>query len=307
MRLASSHPQPRASNLWPVTSNLCLLPSAFCLLTSNFSSLQPPSVRLPRVSKLSVTVITRNEAADIGDALQSVAWADEIIVVDSESTDTTVAISRQFTDRVVVRAWPGYVDQKNYAASLAAHDWILSLDADERVTPALADQIKAVLAQPLSHAAFRFPRVSWHLGRWIRTTDWYPDHQLRLYDRRAARWTGQYVHEGLTVDGTIGELRGDLQHFPYRDIADHLETIDRYTSDAARQMHESGRRTNLVQCFAYPRLTFLRNYIVRGGFRDGVPGLIISAMNAFYAFLKLAKLWEMQSRASVNRDDTNMK
>jgi glycosyltransferase involved in cell wall biosynthesis len=256
------------------------------------------------VPKLSVTVITRNEAAAIGGALESVAWADEIIIVDSESTDDTVAIARRFTDRVVVRAWPGYVDQKNHAASLAGHDWILSLDADERVTPALAGQIKAALAQPPPHAAFRFPRVSRHLGRWIRTTDWYPDHQLRLYDRRSGRWTGTYVHEGLTVDGTIGDLPGELQHFPYRDISDHLETIERYTSQAARQMHESGRRTNLLQSFAYPRLTFLRNYIIRGGFRDGVPGLIISMMNAYYVFLKLAKLWEIQSGATAHHEDT---
>ena len=191
--------------------------------------------------KLSVTVITRNEAADIGAALASVAWADEIVVVDSESTDDTVAIARRHADRVVVRDWPGYVEQKNYAASLASHDWILSLDADERVTPALADEIKALLAAPEAHGnvAFRIPRVTWHLGRWIRTTDWYPDHQLRLYDRRSAQWTGRYVHEACRVRGSTGQLRGELQHFAYRDIADHLETIDRYTTYAARQMHGS--------------------------------------------------------------------
>jgi glycosyltransferase involved in cell wall biosynthesis len=254
------------------------------------------------VSKVSVTVITRNEASHLAAALESVSWADEIVVVDSESTDETVAIARRFTERVVVRAWPGYVDQKNYAASLAEHDWILSLDADERVTPALADHIRAALQVPSSRVAFRFPRVSWHLGRWIRTTDWYPDHQLRLYDRRHARWTGQYVHEGVSVDGAVGDLAGELEHFPYQSISDHLETIDRYTSHAARQMHESGRRTGLLQCLAYPRLTFIRNYIVRGGFRDGIPGLIISAMNAFYVFLKLAKLWELQSGTSRTGD-----
>ena len=135
--------------------------------------------------KLSVTVITKNEAADLGDALESVAWADEIIVVDSESTDDTVAIARQFTDRVVVRPWPATSRRRTIAASLASHDWILSLDADERVTPELADEIQAAIAEAPAHAAFRIPRVTWHLGRWIRTTDWYPDYQLRLYDRRA--------------------------------------------------------------------------------------------------------------------------
>ena len=187
--------------------------------------------------KLSVTVITKNEAADIAGALESVAWADELIVVDSLSTDETVAIARRYTGRVVVREWPGYVAQKNYAASIASHDWILSLDADERVTPALADEIKSTLAATPSHAAYRMPRVTWHLGRWIRTTDWYPDFQSRLYDRRTAEWTGRYVHEAVTVRGTTGGLRGELQHFAYRDIADHLDTIDRYTSYAAREMH----------------------------------------------------------------------
>src|SRR5262249_3250224 len=144
------------------------------------------------VPKLSVTVITRNEAADIGDALVSVAWADEIVVVDSHSTDDTVAIARQHASRVVVRDWNGYADQKNYAASTAGNDWILSLDADERATPALAQEIKSTLAGTPAAAAYRIPRVTRHLGRWVRTTDWYPDYQTRLYDRRSAEWAGKY-------------------------------------------------------------------------------------------------------------------
>jgi glycosyltransferase involved in cell wall biosynthesis len=256
------------------------------------------------VPKLSVTVITRNEAADIGDALASVAWADEIIVVDSESTDDTVAIARRHTNRVVVREWPGYADQKNHAAAIASHDWILSLDADERVTPALADEIRALMARrpdAIGHAAFRIPRVTWHLGRWIRSTDWYPDYQLRLYDRRAAKWTGRYVHEAVAVAGTTGQLRGELQHLAYRDIADHLETIDRYTTYAARQMREAGIRAGVLQLVGHPPLAFLRNYLAHGGIRDGVPGFIISAMNAYYVFLKFAKLWELQHQRSPER------
>jgi (heptosyl)LPS beta-1,4-glucosyltransferase len=254
------------------------------------------------VPKLSVTVITRNEAADIGEALQSVAWADELIVVDSCSTDDTVAIAQRFTPHVVVREWPGYVAQKNYAASIASHNWILSLDADERVTPELAREIQDVLAAEPPHAGYRIPRVTWHLGKWIRTTDWYPDHQLRLYDRRAAEWTGRYVHESVSIrrsasapaDGAIGRLRGELEHFAYRDVADHLETIDRYTTHAARQMHEAGRRASLWQIAGHPPLAFLRNYLARGGIRDGAPGFIISALNSYYVFLKFAKLWELQ-------------
>ena len=242
---------------------------------------------------LSVTIITKNEATNIGDAIQSVAWANEIIVIDSESTDKTVAIAGLYTDRVVIRPWPGYVAQKNYAASIAAHNWILSLDADERVTPALADEIKARLARTPDHAAYRMPRVTWHLGRWVRTTDWYPDDQLRLYDRRSAEWTGGYVHEAVTVRGTVGRLQGDLQHFAFCDIADHLETIDRYTTHAARQGHETGRRAGFLRLACHPPLAFLRNYVLRRGILDGSVGFIVSVMNSYYVFLKFAKLWEI--------------
>jgi glycosyltransferase involved in cell wall biosynthesis len=255
------------------------------------------------VPKLSVTVITRNEAADIGEALASVAWADEIVVVDSQSTDGTVSIARRHAGKVVVREWPGYVEQKNHAASIASHDWILSLDADERVTPALADEIRALMAGAVDangDVAFRIPRVTWHLGRWIRSTDWYPDYQLRLYDRRSAQWTGRYVHEAVSVRGSTGQLRGELQHYAYRDIADHLETIDRYTTYAARQMHEAGAHASLLQVAGHPPLAFLRNYLAHGGIRDGVPGFIISAMNAYYVFLKFAKLWELQNRRNLS-------
>jgi glycosyltransferase involved in cell wall biosynthesis len=248
------------------------------------------------VRKLSVTVITKNEATQIAAALASVQWADEIVVVDSDSHDATVDIARAFTDRVVVRQWDGYVAQKNYAASLATYDWILSVDADERVTPALAEEIRAVLTGP-ANEGYRMPRVTWHLGRWIRSTDWYPDYQLRLYNRQSAQWTGRYVHEAVTVNGTVGRLAGELQHFAYRDISDHLETIDRYTTYAALQMRERGGRAGFLQLAAHAPLAFLRNYIVRGGFRDGVPGLIISVLNAYYVFLKFAKLHELQQRA----------
>ena len=136
---------------------------------------------------VTATLITFNEAANIQAALESLSWADEIIVVDSESTDDTVAIARKFTEHVIVRPWPGYVAQKNFAAEHASHDWIFSLDADERVTPELAKEIKTIVAGGAKAAGFRVPRVTFHLGRWMRSTDWYPDYQLRLYDRRRAR------------------------------------------------------------------------------------------------------------------------
>ncbi len=238
---------------------------------------------------LTVTVITKNEAPNLSAALGSVAWADEIVVVDSGSSDGTTAIAKRFTPHVIEREFLGYGDQKNHAAFLARHDWILSLDADEKVSPALAEEIKALLGAEPPARGYRMPRVTFHLGRWIRTTDWYPDFQLRLYDRRAGRWSERLVHESVQLDGKPGYLRGELQHFPYRDLAAHLETIDRYTTLAAEQMYRDGAPPGLVSMAVHPPLAFLRNYVLRRGLLDGAAGLKISALNAYYVYLKFAK------------------
>ena len=244
--------------------------------------------------KVSVTIITLNEADHISAAIDSASWADEVVVVDSGSTDDTVAIARAKGARIDTRGWTGYVDQKNFAAGLAAHDWILSLDADERITPALAAEIRALLISEPPARGYRVPRVTHHLGRWIRTTDFYPDFQTRLYDRRAARWKGQYVHESVIVEGGAGQLAHELQHYSYRDLGDHLTRINHYTTLAARQMHESGRRAGSLDLLVHPPAAFLRNYILRRGFLDGTAGLTLSIVNAYSVFLKFAKLWELQ-------------
>ena len=249
--------------------------------------------------KLSVTVITRNEAHRIAAALESVAWADERIVVDSGSTDDTVAIARRLAHRVETRAWEGYAAQKNYAASIASHDWIFSLDADERVTPALATEVRALLATDPPRKGYRIPRVAYHLGRWVRTTDFYPDYQTRLYDRRSSRWTGLYVHESVSVDGGPGQLVNELQHYSFRDLRDQLERINHYTTLAARQMHERGQRIGPLALVAHPPAAFLRNYLLRRGFMDGTVGLTISLMNSYSVFLKFAKLWELQNNSQL--------
>jgi glycosyltransferase involved in cell wall biosynthesis len=256
------------------------------------------------VPGVTAIVITLNESANLAAALDSVRWADEIIVVDAESTDDTVAIATRYTDRVIVRPWPGYIEQKNFAASQASHDWIFSLDADERVTPELAAEVRAVMATGPRCAGYRMARVSHYLGRWIRSTDWYPDYQLRLYDRRRARWVGRYVHESVEAEGDIGQLRAELQHYPYRDVSHHLRTIDRYTTLAAQQMSEDGRRTGPLRIVLNADAAFLRNYLLRGGIRDGAAGLIVSLINSYYVAMKLVKLWEAQRKTGDRARET---
>jgi len=248
------------------------------------------------VPGLSVTIITLNESANIAAVLESVAWADERLVVDAGSTDATVAIARRYTDRVIVRDWPGFIQQKNFAAAEARHDWILSVDADERVTPQMAEEVRGLLSSEPRDAGYRVPRLTHYLGRWIRSTDWYPDYQLRLYDRRRARWTGRYVHESVQADGTVGRLKANLEHYSYRDVSHHLRTIDRYSSLAAQQMFEDGRRAGIAHVAINPAVAFLRNYIARGGVRDGAVGLIVSLLNSYYVLAKWVKLWELQRR-----------
>jgi glycosyltransferase involved in cell wall biosynthesis len=246
------------------------------------------------VPKLSVTIITLNEAEHIAAAIDSASFADEIIVVDSGSTDATVAIARRKGVTVIEREWPGWITQKNFAGDTARNDWIFSLDADERITPALAQEIQQLLRSDPPRRGYRMPRVTYHLGRWVRTTDFYPDYQTRLYDRRAARWQGGYVHESVSVDGGPGQLRNEIEHYSFRDLRDQLDRINKYTTLSAKQMYEAGRRAGVIDLIVHPPAAFLRNYVLRRGVMDGAAGFTISAMNAYSVFLKFAKLRELQ-------------
>lgn len=255
---------------------------------------------MPAVSAI---IVTLNEAEHIADAIASLSWTDEVIVVDCGSSDETVAIARSCGARVEFRAWSGWIDQKNFAAGLARNDWIFSLDADERVSPPLAREIQALMRTDPPIGAYRMPRVTFHLGRWIRTTDFYPDYQARLYDRRLARWRGKYVHESVALDtGKPGQLRGELLHYSFRDLRDQIDRINAYTTLGARQMHEAGRRAGAFQLLVHPPAAFLRNYILRRGLLDGAVGLTISMLQAWSVFLKFAKLRELQTTPNSQLD-----
>jgi glycosyltransferase involved in cell wall biosynthesis len=254
------------------------------------------------VPKLSVTVITLNEAAHIEACLRSVAWADEILVVDSGSTDGTADLARAAGARVIVRGWPGYSEQKNFAAAQVRHDWILSVDADERIPSELAGEIRGVLTTEPAVAGYRIPRKTWHLGRWIRGTDWFPDPQLRLYDRRRACWLPKRVHESVDAKGPVGRLSHAMEHYAYRNVSHHVETMNKYTTLAAEEMAASGREAGMVDLVVHPAAAFVRNYVLKMGFRDGLAGLIVSVMNTFYVFLKFAKLWALKHPPSEPPD-----
>lgn len=240
--------------------------------------------------KITATVITLNEERRIGQALASVAWADEIVVVDSGSTDATRDIARQYTDRVLVHDWPGYAAQKNRAAAEASNDWIFSLDADECVTPELAASIAAVRDRGPTAPGYRAARRAWYIDRWIRHGGWYPDWQTRLYDRRRAQFEGPFVHESVSLPEPPATLAGDIEHHTVESLSDHHRRIDGYTTLAARQRVASGRRFSAARAVLQPPVTFLQTYLLKQGFRDGAAGLAIAGFAASYVFLREMKM-----------------
>jgi|GEM_PF-160377 len=253
----------------------------------NFLS-APTSDRPP----ISCCIICFNEEANIRRCLESVKWCNEIIVVDSFSADRTVEICREYTDRVIQRPWPGYVEQKRFALSQASHEWVLNVDADEEVSPALRQEILAVLQQ--NHPAvdgFYVPRLVYYLGRWW-WRGWYPGYRLRLFRKAKVRWGGVDPHEKVLLRGQADRLRGPLYHYTYDDVSDHLRAINGLTEVSSRELALRGKCTRTSDLLFRPLWRFLRFYVLSGGFRDGVPGLFVAVTSAFYVFLKYAKLWE---------------
>jgi glycosyltransferase involved in cell wall biosynthesis len=245
------------------------------------------------VSKISAYVLTFNEEDKIREALASITWADEIVVLDSRSTDRTEQICREYTDKVYQCDFQGFGRLRNRALELVTHDWVLSLDADERATEELRDEIRTELARGPRADAFFVPRKNFFLGRWIRHGGWYPDYrQPQVFNRHRMRYREDRVHEGFELDGRIGYLRGHVLQFPFRDVGQYLRKMSRYSTLMAEQMADRGRRFQAHQLVTHPIFTFVKMYGLRQGFRDGMPGLILSLLYAYYTFVKYAKLWE---------------
>ncbi len=241
---------------------------------------------------LTATVITYNEERNIRACLESIAWVPQIVVLDSGSTDRTVEIAREFTDAVAVTDWPGHVEQKNRAVARAPTDWILSIDADERVTPEMRRAIEEALAAEPAEAGFSVRRKTRYLGRWILHGGWYPDRKVRIFDRRRAVWGGVNPHDHVEAMGAVRALDADLLHYTYRDIHHHIEVIDSFTDIAAREREAAGRKPRVWRIVAAPPAKFCKMFLLQRGYRDGFAGFVIAFLGAAYVFLKEAKLWE---------------
>lgn len=242
--------------------------------------------------KLSVVIITKNEERNIRECLETVNWADEIIVVDSFSTDNTVEIARGYTDKVFQRAFTNYADQRNFAASLASCPWILVVDADERVTPDLKAEIQQVLSDN-SFSGYRIPHLDYIFGKPIRHGGWYPQYHVRLYRKDMGRWEGE-VHEKVILEGKVGCLRNPLIHYSHLRIANFLHKLNQYTSVEADYLYRRGQRTNILKLIFWPPVVFVYKYFYRLGFLDGFHGLVLAVLLACYHFVKHAKLLELQ-------------
>jgi glycosyltransferase involved in cell wall biosynthesis len=251
---------------------------------------------VPR-APLSAVLITRNAAAVLEPCLESLAFADEIVVVDSSSSDATVEIAQRHRARVVQKEWLGFGRQKQFAVEQASHDWVLCLDADERVSPPLAASIRSALAAPVS-PVYRMARRNRFLGRWLSHGEGYPDWSPRLFNRMNARWSDDLVHEKVLFAVTPGTLEGDLMHDSADDLATYLERQNRYTTLAARQAFEQGRSAGVLHLLFSPLVRFIKFYLMRLGFLDGLPGLLHISIGCVNSYMKYAKLIELRKAES---------
>ena len=242
--------------------------------------------------KISVTIITLNEESNIKRCLESVSWADDIVIVDSGSTDKTVEICRQFDCRILDTAWMGFGRTKQFAVEQAAHDWIFSIDSDEVITPELQAEIKTLLEEEPPFHGYRVPRRSTYLNKIILHGGWQRDRPLRLFNRQYAAFNKKEVHESVAVDGDVDSLQNYLLHYPYPDITTHLSKMNTYTELGAEELFEKGRTCSLFEARMRGLIKFFKMYFLQGGFLDGAPGYVLAKNSAFGVYLKYVKLWQ---------------
>lgn len=255
---------------------------------------------------ISAYMITFNNERTVEKALQSLKWADEIIVVDSHSTDNTPAIVRGYADTFIQRDWPGFRNQYRYAAEQCKYEWAVFLDADEEIPPELATEIQASLSEnnelprESQQSGYLIPRRTWYLDRWIRHGSWASDREIRLYNRNRGDWVGG-LHAAIKVQGSVSTLQNPCLHYTYEDMSDHLNTVNRYSTTAAHDMREAGKHFSYFKAVTSPPWRFFRDYLLKQGFRDGFPGLVIAVVSMFYVFLKHAKLKEIELAAKQDQ------
>lgn len=247
--------------------------------------------------RISACVICYNEERKIRRCLESLRWCDEIVVLDSFSTDHTVEICREYTPRVIQQEWLGYVGQRNTVRELARNKWVLFMDADEEVSPALREEILSEFERgPGQYVGFEFPRQVYYLGRWIRHGDWYPDVKLRLFKKEYGRTEGEEPHDRVVVHGPVKRLNHPIYHYTYDDIADQLATLNRFSTITAQQRFVQGYRVHRTDLILRPALRFLKSYLLRGGFLDGMHGFLIAVISGFSTFAKYSKVYELSIR-----------
>lgn len=245
--------------------------------------------------RISACLLACNEEDRLAQCLESVAWADErVVVVDARSSDGSEKIARERADVVEVRPYAGDVAQKRHCTGLASHDWVLVIDPDERMSPRLGEELRSGLASAGDEVAgFELNRLTFHLGRWLRHGDFHPDWKLRVFRRSRAHWEGRDPHGRVVVEGAVVRLRAELLHYSYRDLADQIERIQFFSAEAAAALYAEGRRARWQDLLLRPPARFLRAYLLKRGFLDGVPGFVVAVATAFHVFLKYAKLWEL--------------
>lgn len=245
--------------------------------------------------KISVTVRTFNEEKNIRACLESVSWANEIVVVDSESTDKTVSIAREYTEKIVIQPWLGHIRQSQFATDQASNLWVLSMDADEQVSPGLRDEILGIDLANAGCDAYEMPRRHFFMQKWINHSAWYPDYKIRLFRKDRCRWGGYAPHDKVQVTGSTGRLKNDILHYIYLDLDHFASTKNKYSTLTALDHYKNGKRADILDVTLRPLYAFLYRYFVRLGILDGLPGFTISIMESHAVFMKYMKLHELQN------------